>query len=64
MPLNLTERTHHCLQLADPDAKIAALEALRADWQKGVVPLADSLARTRRPPAIEQHPNLESNPIT
>lgn len=37
----LTERTRHCLALADPDAKIAALEALHTDWQQGNAPLAD-----------------------
>jgi len=35
----LPERTLHCLLLADPDAKIAALNTLHADWQQGVVPL-------------------------
>ena len=37
----LSERTLHCLLLADPDAKIAALNALHVDWQLGVVALAD-----------------------
>jgi len=39
----LPERTLHCLLLADPDAKIAALDALQADWQRGIVPLPDSM---------------------
>ena len=43
----LTERTRHCLQLADPDEKIAALNALHADWQQGHVPLADSAEPTQ-----------------
>ena len=47
MPSTLTERTRHSLELADPDAKIAALEALHADWQKGEVPLADSTETTQ-----------------
>jgi uncharacterized ferritin-like protein (DUF455 family) len=42
MPQNLAERTLHCLLLADPDSKIAALDALHADWQAGVAPLPDS----------------------
>ena len=42
MHLNLTERTQHCLLLADPDAKIAALNSLHVDWQLGIVPLCDS----------------------
>jgi uncharacterized ferritin-like protein (DUF455 family) len=36
------ERALHCLLLADPDAKIAALNALHADWLKGDVPLPNS----------------------
>jgi uncharacterized ferritin-like protein (DUF455 family) len=43
MPQHLAERTLHCLLLADPDAKIAALNALHADWQKGIVPFVDSI---------------------
>lgn len=43
----LTERTHHCLALADPDAKIAALEALHTDWQRGNVALVDSAEPTQ-----------------
>ena len=43
---NLTKRTRHCLLLTDPDTKIAALSALHADWQMGIVSLADSLAPT------------------
>jgi uncharacterized ferritin-like protein (DUF455 family) len=39
----LPERTLHCLLLADPDEKSTALDALYADWQKGVVPLPDSI---------------------
>lgn len=42
MQPDLADRTLHCLQLADPDSKIAALTALHADWQLGVVPLSDS----------------------
>jgi len=42
MQQHLTERALHCLLLADPDAKIAALNTLHADWQQGVVPLPDS----------------------
>lgn len=42
MPQNLAERTRHCLLLAEPDVKIAALNALHADWQTGAVPLPDS----------------------
>jgi uncharacterized ferritin-like protein (DUF455 family) len=38
---NLADRTLQCLLLADPDAKIAALDALHADWLKGAVPVAD-----------------------
>jgi uncharacterized ferritin-like protein (DUF455 family) len=43
MPQHFTERALHCLLLADPDAKIAALDALHTDWQQGVVPLPDSM---------------------
>ena len=43
----LTERTRLCLALADPDAKIAALGTLHADWQKGEVPLDDSTEPTQ-----------------
>ena len=39
----LPEHTLHCLLLADPNAKIAALAALHADWQKGTVRLPDSI---------------------
>lgn len=38
----LTERTRHCLALADPDEKIAALEVLHTNWQQGNVPLASA----------------------
>lgn len=41
---DLSERTCHCLKLANPDEKIAALEILQADWQTGIVPLADAHA--------------------
>ena len=55
------ERTLHCLLLADPDAKIAALGALHADWQKGLVPLPystepvqplDVPGRPEKPPLV------------
>jgi uncharacterized ferritin-like protein (DUF455 family) len=42
MSKHLAERTLHCLLLADPDAKITALNALHADWLKGDVLLPDS----------------------
>lgn len=42
MPAAFDECARHCLVLADPDEKIAGLETLYADWQKGIVPLLDS----------------------
>ena len=41
-PANLATRSLACLLLADPDAKIAALNTLHGDWQRGTVPLGDS----------------------
>ena len=41
-PNYLASRALACLLLADPDAKIAALDALHANWQRGIVPLPDS----------------------
>ena len=41
-PANLATRSLACLLLADPDAKIAALNTLHGDWQRGTVPLCDS----------------------
>lgn len=61
MPSTLTERTHHCLQLADPDEKIAALNALHSDWQQGNVPLADFSELTQQTldsPGRPQKPTL------
>jgi uncharacterized ferritin-like protein (DUF455 family) len=42
-PNNLATRALHCLQLAEPTAKIAALNALHADWEKGEVPQPESI---------------------
>ena len=58
----LTERTHHCLQLADPDAKIAALNALYTDWQEGVVALTDcsETTQTLDAPGRPEKPTLVS----
>ena len=42
MRQHLAERAHACLLLADPDAKIAALNTLHADWLKGIIPLCES----------------------
>ncbi len=42
-PDNLATRAHVCLLLTDPDAKIAALDTLLTNWQKGLVPLPDSI---------------------
>jgi len=61
MHITLSERTLHYLLLADPDAKIAALDALHADWQTGAVPLADAIepaqiidapGRPEKPPLV------------
>ena len=56
----LSERTRHCLLLADPDAKIAALNTLHADWQQGIVPLPDSTdsAQTIAAPGRPEKPQL------
>ena len=56
----LPERTLHCLLLADPDAKITALESLHADWQAGTVPLPDSIesAQTIVAPGRPEKPPL------
>src|SRR4030065_486087 len=58
----LPERTLHCLLLADPDAKIAALDALHADWQNGLIPLPDSIkpAKTIETPGRPEKPLLVS----
>jgi uncharacterized ferritin-like protein (DUF455 family) len=57
----LSERALHCLLLADPDTKFAAVEVLRADWQQGLVPLTDtavpvqtieSPGRPEKPPLV------------
>ena len=60
MPPTLTERTHRCLQLADPDEKIAALNALHTDWQQGNAPLGDSseLTHTLNTPGRPEKPTL------
>ena len=60
MQLNLTERTQYCLLLADPDAKIAALETLHADWAEGIVPLTLNLerAQTLDTPGRPENPTL------
>jgi len=61
MQQHLAERALHCLLLADPDTKIAALDVLHADWQTGVVPLPDSIepaqiidapGRPEKPPLV------------
>lgn len=61
MHQHLAERTRHCLLLADPDAKIAALNTLHADWQMDIVPLRESLepapsidipGRPEKPPLV------------
>lgn len=56
----LPERTLHCLLLADLDAKIAALDALQADWKKGLVPPPDSMepAQTIATPGRPEKPSL------
>ncbi len=60
MHSTLPERTLHCLLLADPDEKTAALGVLHADWQKGVVPLPDSIepAQTIATPGRPEKPLL------
>jgi len=56
----LPERTLHCLLLADPNAKASAIDALHADWQRGVVPLPDSMepAQTIATPGRPEKPLL------
>jgi uncharacterized ferritin-like protein (DUF455 family) len=56
----LPERTLHCLLLADPDAKIAALDALHTDWKQDVIPLPDSIepAQTIDAPGRPEKPPL------
>ena len=60
MTKHLAERAQHCLLLTDPDTKIAALNSLYADWQKGVVPLPDSIepAQTIATPGRPDKPPL------
>ena len=59
MQQNFTQRTHYCLLLADPDAKMGAIGALHAEWQKGLVPLADSL----EPAPILDAPGRPERPL-
>jgi uncharacterized ferritin-like protein (DUF455 family) len=57
---HFAERSLHCLLLADPDAKIAVLNSLHADWLTGNVPLPGSIepAETIEAPGRPGRPQL------
>jgi uncharacterized ferritin-like protein (DUF455 family) len=60
MPDALTERALRCLRLSNPDAKLAAVETLYADWQRGTVRLSapDAPAQTIAIPGRPEAPAL------
>ena len=62
MPDTLPERALHCLLLSDPAAKVAAVRALSAEWQQGMLQLvgADPAIRRINTPGRPARPELVS----